>query len=235
MEPYAALNLLALGGVLGVVGQAIRVIPGLKKLNDAAASAGMSVSQCFSPVVFWTSILIGFVAGTVAMLVSPAFTTGTVDKATIMTLIAAGYAGADFIEAFVKQYLPSPKPPGAAAVSAPSNAPQALTPLQLAQTPAHNFLALTPAIEDQNVAVASAVALQLQAEGRWPPNDVNKVMADDYKYTLVTISKFLSCVSTRLAANVPSFKFNFDQPFANSCLPLNVVEVIAAVNGKTTS
>jgi hypothetical protein len=98
---------LVLGGILGMIGQGIRVVVGLKKLNDQALEANQTFSEIFQGSVLAISLLIGFIAGALAMIgVSEIFVETKPSKELILTLIAAGYAGTDFIEGFIKKYLP---------------------------------------------------------------------------------------------------------------------------------
>jgi hypothetical protein len=113
--PDILLNLL-LGGLLGIVGQGIRMIIGLKKLNDdkvASAATGQQPDD-FSVSRLWVSIFIGFIAGTLGMLVK--YLTNTAQQVNltpelIVGIIAGGYSGVDFIEGIFNKYIP--KPPAA--------------------------------------------------------------------------------------------------------------------------
>lgn len=105
------LYLLVLGGILGIVGQGIRVVAGLKKVNDMALAEGKSFGSLFDGSSLGLSLLIGFIAGALAIIgmtgstetVTPAI---PLKKDLIVTIIGAGYAGTDFIEGFVKKRLP---------------------------------------------------------------------------------------------------------------------------------
>lgn len=66
--------------------------------------------------------------------------------------------------------------------------------------------------------VASAVAGQLHQEGRWPPNDLNKIMGTNYHYDINTISLFLAKVQWNLKHGTESYDFEFDAAFANTAL-----------------
>lgn len=98
---------LLLGGLLRVLGQGIRVVPGLKKVNDQALAEGKPFGDVFNMGTLLISLLIGFTAGALAIIASPpdAGAGATMDRLMILTLLAAGYAGTDFIEAFVKKNL----------------------------------------------------------------------------------------------------------------------------------
>jgi len=102
--------------LLGGFGQGFRVVAGLKKQWDEAdAKATDSDSKkaafktAFDPTRFWLSIFIGAGAGVVAYL---SMKLGA-DSAKLLTgdgafsIMAAGYAGADFVEAIFKKKLPS--------------------------------------------------------------------------------------------------------------------------------
>lgn len=104
-------SILILGGILGMIGQGIRVVAGLKKVNDRALAEGKSFGLLFDSSTLALSLLIGFIAGALAII---GMTGGTetvipanaLTKDIIVTIIGAGYAGTDFIEGFVKKSLP---------------------------------------------------------------------------------------------------------------------------------
>lgn len=89
-----------------MAGQLIRVVIGLKKANDEATAENKTIKETFDTSRLVISILIGFVAGVLAMVSLTTFKDDflkTDTKKTIMALIAAGYAGTDFIEGFMKK------------------------------------------------------------------------------------------------------------------------------------
>jgi hypothetical protein len=103
---YAWLQLLALGGVSGALGQGIRTVVGLKKVYDAASGAQASFSDLVAWDRFVISISIGFIAG--ALAASTTITDlASVTGQQILALAAAGYAGADFIEGFMTRVAPA--------------------------------------------------------------------------------------------------------------------------------
>ena len=59
---------LLLGGLLGMLGQGIRIIVGLKKLNDAASAQGVAFGSMFQGSRLGLSMLIGFIAGGLAVI-----------------------------------------------------------------------------------------------------------------------------------------------------------------------
>lgn len=105
---------LILCGLLGLIGQGIRVVIGLKKLKEEAtaeaagtntASAKNIYNNQFDSRQLWLSLLIGFIAGCLASF-------GHDDNADFsreaqLAIVAAGYAGTDFIEGLFKKILPS--------------------------------------------------------------------------------------------------------------------------------
>jgi hypothetical protein len=103
-------NVLA-GGLLGALGQGIRIAVGFKKMNDSntiqLAQQGNTL-ESFSASRLLISLFIGFVAGAIAMLVKgPSMTNKPNDYNTefIVTIMAIGYSGADFIEGVFNTYI----------------------------------------------------------------------------------------------------------------------------------
>jgi len=111
---------LFVGGLLGMVGQGIRTIVGLKKVYDQSVRQATAFTELFQGSQISLSLLIGFVAGVLGVIsfFDPASTKFT--KETLLTLIGIGYAGSDFIEGFIKKYLP---PVSVAGVSGASGVP----------------------------------------------------------------------------------------------------------------
>jgi hypothetical protein len=102
MEPQSWILWLCLGAILGLSGQAIRVISGLKKLIDRSGQrGGPSFRDLFDLPRFAVSMFIGAVAGVLGVIVLEP--TAEADRKTLIFLLAAGYAGTDFIEAFVRK------------------------------------------------------------------------------------------------------------------------------------
>jgi hypothetical protein len=93
-----------------------------------------------------------------------------------------------------------------------------------------NRLTATPS---KPVAVGAAVAHQLHQDGRWPPNDVTRVMETDYHYDEHTLRNLFLGVQAYLAGSVPVYTFSFDQQFVRAGLPLTVAALMAAVNTNT--
>jgi hypothetical protein len=95
-----------LGGLLGTVGQGVRAIIGLKKARDAAAQLKKDFAEVFRPGELALSLVIGFVAGVLGLLTLQLGDGTTITMAQIVSLIAIGYAGTDFIEGFMQRTLP---------------------------------------------------------------------------------------------------------------------------------
>jgi len=103
MEVYAALGYVILGGILGAVGQGIRVIVGIKKQLDEASTSGKKWEDWFEMKQLLLSLIIAFTIGGIAGVLGGTWFLGSeITKESMMTLIAIGYAGTDFIEGFMK-------------------------------------------------------------------------------------------------------------------------------------
>jgi len=109
MTSQEIIDIIILGGLLGVLGQGIRMVVGLKKLSDENAKLAEGETSVVNITRLLTSIFIGFVAGALYLLINqlpkdpkPEF---------YFTIIAAGYAGTDFIEGLFNTYI-SKKAPG---------------------------------------------------------------------------------------------------------------------------
>lgn len=113
------------GGLLGAMGQGIRIAVGLKKLSDSNAQKIAKADVNDPPEKMdngrlWVSIFIGFVAGAIGMIIKGTSLKGADGYQTeaIVTIIAIGYAGSDFIEGFFQTYMNKVKPVVAAAPAA---------------------------------------------------------------------------------------------------------------------
>lgn len=88
------------GFVLGLIGQVIRVVVGVKKQYDSTESG---LGQWFNKTKLVVSLLIGGLAGFLAGL----FLSGdAMNTAFYLAVIAAGYSGSDFIEGFMRTKAP---------------------------------------------------------------------------------------------------------------------------------
>ena len=137
---------LLLGGLMGMIGQGIRAVAGLKKMNDNAQSSGATSADLFIASRLVVSLLIGFIAGVIAAISVGLDKLINIDPGNLSTLFgiaAAGYAGTDFIEAL------APSIVGAAGTTATPNPvaapPVAQVPPNLPAGPAANAVPL-PAV-----------------------------------------------------------------------------------------
>ncbi len=112
-EAYQWLQLLGLGASGGALGQGVRTVVGLKKVNDAAAAGG---GDSITATRLATSLALGAIAGAFAalQLLRPDQKFGVTQ---IFTIAAAGYAGADFIEGFVQRVTGAVQAPPAPVVA----------------------------------------------------------------------------------------------------------------------
>ena len=101
------------GGLLGILGQGIRIIVGLKKLHTDNVNKKLNndATEAFSPNRLILSIFIGFVAGAIALLIKGTNSSTPGDTTFIFTIMAAGYSGADFIEGVFNTYIAKLNPP----------------------------------------------------------------------------------------------------------------------------
>ncbi len=97
MKPIDYLVLILLGGILGAVGQLLRVVVGIKKSVDS--NEKMDYKRTI------LSLVLAFAVGGVAGVLSCISMTdiNSFDKSTIFIFLAAGYAGTDFIEGFIRK------------------------------------------------------------------------------------------------------------------------------------
>lgn len=94
---------LTLAGFLGRLGQGLRVIAGLKKMNDDLAASQKSVRSELEPGRLLTSLLIGFIAGCSGFLLMDINLTQPISRDMVYSLMGMGYAGTDAIEAFIRK------------------------------------------------------------------------------------------------------------------------------------
>jgi hypothetical protein len=107
------LEALLAGGILGLAGQGIRSVAGLKKMNDEANSSGKKPIDLFEPSRFLVSLLIGFIAGVLATLgigLSKLTAFDLSQPGVLVGIILAGYSGTDFIEAIASNLLSKSTP-----------------------------------------------------------------------------------------------------------------------------
>src|SRR5205809_1132934 len=93
------INNIISGGLLGMLGQGIRVAVGLKKFNEENSVKALEGknTEPFSTSRLLISIFIGFVAGALGMIIKSPDANANNEREFIITIIAIGYSGADFI------------------------------------------------------------------------------------------------------------------------------------------
>jgi hypothetical protein len=107
----STLTKLGVGLLLGAAGQGARSIVGLKKTSDEAKAAETSFASQFDGSQLVVSLLIGAIAGLFGALAIWQKMSNLDNRETLLALVAAGYAGADFTEGFMRnQALPPATP-----------------------------------------------------------------------------------------------------------------------------
>lgn len=108
------LEILIIGMLMGMLGQGARAVAGLKSMADDAKALGLSSNDLFEASRLITSFLIGSLVGLASALVY-IIDGGSTEPSSHMMLAwaAAAYAGTDFLESFISQYLS----PGASAAA----------------------------------------------------------------------------------------------------------------------
>ncbi len=95
------------GGLLGIIGQGIRMIVGIKKMKEVQSQNKLNNTNIpggdFDSRRLWLSVFIGFIAGALGGLFAVDLMEPLKDKTVLATLIAIGYSGVDFIEGFISK------------------------------------------------------------------------------------------------------------------------------------
>ncbi|MEI9886164.1 MAG: hypothetical protein WDN08_06610 [Rhizomicrobium sp.] len=103
------LQVLGLGAAAGAIGQGIRTVVGLKKVNDSAGGSSKTVADMIEPSRLVVSLAIGAIAGALAGTTIIKNLCG-ITPDNFFAIVAAGYAGADFIEGFMSRVVPKADP-----------------------------------------------------------------------------------------------------------------------------
>lgn len=110
MEHSDWIMLILLGGLLGALGQAVRSAMGTYKAVSRQNAVNKQDASISGQRLIYT-ILGGACAGALAAisldLVTSGASTGQLTPEAIGAIIAAGYAGTDFIEGFIRSRIPS--------------------------------------------------------------------------------------------------------------------------------
>jgi hypothetical protein len=147
---------LLLCGLLGVLGQGVRAIVGLKNAGSLNSTTPTEQAE-FSLAYLVLSLMIGFIAGILAGIALNLETIIAVDPSNwklLLGIAGSGYIGADFIENTMSVVIPGTKAARAGPPSSPVSAPPAQAPLPPPPaTPAH---ALAPT-DDGAAALSDAM------------------------------------------------------------------------------
>lgn len=100
---YDIINTIVAGGLLGTLGQGIRMAIGLKKLSDVNANKLSEEKEEINGTRLLVSLFIGFVAGAMFLLIKGVEDIGKQEF--IFSIVAAGYSGSDFIEGLFNNYV----------------------------------------------------------------------------------------------------------------------------------
>ena len=108
MDTVQTLALIALGALLGAIGQGTRALVGIKKEMDdakAATAAGKPTPDWFNGKELGFSFLLGAIAGVLAAVLQlePG---ATPTRDMLLGFAGAGYAGADFIGGAMQKWMP---------------------------------------------------------------------------------------------------------------------------------
>lgn len=128
------IQLLTLAGLAGGAGQCMRAIVEIKKAHDVTSTAGGSVGDTVDFKQMGVSLVVGAVAGVLSAMALD-LSVAQISAQQVLTFMAAGYAGADFIEGFMSRYMPQTGPTatvaaGGAAVTVTAVAGEAAAPAQ---------------------------------------------------------------------------------------------------------
>ncbi len=126
MSTGNALQLLLLGGLLGLFGQGVRAAVGLRLLKDYANAPSPGQNDVFNAARLAVSLVVGFLAGVAAALtyILKGGTGETVSDL-LLPFAGAGYVGTDIIEAFYVKYFDATSPAG---LKTPQSQPSAPSP-----------------------------------------------------------------------------------------------------------
>jgi hypothetical protein len=126
----SVLSYIAIGILLGAAGQGARVVVGIKQEMDKARAGGKKWEEWFDGRQLGVSLLLGGVAG-IAYAIP--LLGAVIDKQFLIGAMAAGYAGADFIEGFMTRFVGTPASPAPSSSQPGSPTPPSLPPLPVAQ------------------------------------------------------------------------------------------------------
>lgn len=100
VDPGYALSYVAVGAVVGAIGQGARAAVGIQKARNRASEEQRRTRDWFELDRLLSSLLIGAVAGGLATVV---WWGELIDQEFLLTLLGVGYAGTDFIESVLRR------------------------------------------------------------------------------------------------------------------------------------
>lgn len=122
VDVWTAIGFVVLGAILGIVGQLLRVLVGLKKVQDEAkrAVADRAVGgEAYAASLraerrartdvnrFLNSLLISVLVGAACGVLAAVNALGAeVNRSLLLSIVGAGYAGTDFIEGLLREHVP---------------------------------------------------------------------------------------------------------------------------------
>jgi Domain of unknown function (DUF1906) len=122
VDAGSVLAALLLFGLLGLIGQGIRAVVGLK--NAGALNANTPSNQSvFSAAYLLVSLMIGFIAGVLAGIALKFQDLTKIDQSSwqqLLGIIASGYVGADFVENTMNLVIPGAQTPPKSTPTAPA-------------------------------------------------------------------------------------------------------------------
>ena len=98
---------ITLAALLGLAGQAIRVIPGIRKTAQDARERGQHLADAFCGLELWLSLVYGAAAGVLAAIALAPEKLSSVSSDTALQLLGAGYVGSDFVEGLIGRLRPT--------------------------------------------------------------------------------------------------------------------------------
>lgn len=224
--PAQVLVLLLLGGLMGLVGQGARSIVGLKKLYNSSLSSSPTESDLFDAGRLLVSLFIGFIAGIVTTLpllsTLSAETSVTGISATLLAIIAAGYAGTDAVEGFANRF----------AGSSPQQKTMTSSTIDVAALLSQYSFIDHSVSGNVSGAVVQCTDAELTARG-WKIDDDYK-MNSYYGFSEQSMGPFLYNIQQRLATLKFTFSFaQNDRAFIDQCIPMALGDLKDAITGKT--
>lgn len=177
MDASQWISVIGLGMLVGATGQLIRAVSGIAKINREQTKGSKRAEDNWNNRTFLLCLLIGATAGAVAAIAMSSNLNASISSSSVIAILGAGYAGADFIEGFVGHFFQGvpmrpPNQPGSPLVGPQSAGPSAQT-LTVAQINPQTFA------QAIGLAVAQALANVVYKGGIQPAAQEN--VATDLK------------------------------------------------------